>query len=1027
MGALEVRSAGEQVHIGGPRQQRLLALLLLNANQDVPVERLIDELWGAFPPSSVRQQVHNAVASLRRAMTTPDARPQILRTTAGYQLKVLPESFDVQQFLLALEDAAHAESQGRVREAIDSLRAAQRVWRGHVLSGLSGQTINAAAANLEEKRLSARENEMRLRLRAGETDSLVGELRQLVAEHPLRESFRVSLMQALHRSGRQGDALSVYDEGRKLLAEELGLDPGPRLRQVHASILAGEDEVLAESTAQVGALDRPLEESRAAKPAVLAGAKSYLPHDTRDFSGRSAELRELLAETRNEHAATLVISAIDGMGGVGKTTLAVRLAHLVAGDYPDGQYFINLHGFTTGVDPVTPDQALDMLLGDTGVPPELVPSGVDRRSALWRSQMAGQRAVLVLDNAVDAAHIRPLLPGTPGVLVVVTSRRKLSALDGAVPMSLDVMPQEDAEALFVRIVGVHRTEAEPAAVATAVALCGHLPLAVRIAAARLRDRSTWSVSDLVDRIRSHARRVQFLQIDDRNVMAVLRLSYRYMTSQQQRLFRLLSLHPGPEFDAFAAAALGDITVEEAELCLDALLDDNLLKQNAPGRFHFHDLIRDCARELVRENETEDDQKRAAMRLFDYYLFATYTWSQELGVGVGVYDFEPDVRLRADQFRTAESRQHAVEVLNEQWENLMAAALMASTFGLDRYTWQFACILQPSMRLNNYRGRALEVLENGVRAAQACHDLNAESACLHRLGVVLAERGSSAEAMDHIERALKLSQQVGNRQAETVQLINIAAIHVTAERLEEARSVFVAADALTTSASPVAVRASIASNLGTILRDLGRLDEALEQLRRALELAAQHPAPRPRLLTSWCIATVLHLQGRHSEALREFEHIREVSVAEQFPHGEGLALLGLSSACRGIGDFGEALLRGREALALGRRFGLRKVECETLNTICETLIAQKDLADAEKVCEQALDRAEEYGFLRYQARTFESMAHIAFARGDVIEAERHWRQALATYPSDMGEARFAEEHLRSLQDPSATCFRCAKPV
>ncbi|MET8760880.1 BTAD domain-containing putative transcriptional regulator [Lentzea sp. NPDC004782] len=1012
LGALEAWVAGEPVHIGGPRQQKLLALLVLNANQDVPLERLIDEVWGESPPSSVRQQVHNAVTSLRRVVAAPGVDQPIVRTAAGYRLDVHPESIDLRHFLRAVENAEQAESQGQLREAVDFLRVAQGIWRGPALSGLGGQAIEAAAANLEEKRLSAYESEVRLRLQLGETGSLVGELRQLVAEHPLRESLRIGLMQALHRSGRQADALSVYDEGRRILADELGLDPGPRLREAHAAVLAGED--------QGQPPDRPAE----GRTPVLPANRSYLPHDTRDFSGRSAELGELLAETRNAPATTLVISAIDGMGGVGKTTLAVRLAHLVAGDYPDGQYFVNLHGFTAGVDPVTPDQALDTLLGDSGVPPELIPSGVDRRSALWRSQLAGQRAVLVLDNAVDAAHIRPLLPGAPGVLVVVTSRRKLTALDGAVPMSLDVLPQEDAEALFVKIAGAHRTEAEPAAVATAVALCGHLPLAIRIAAARLRDRSSWSVSDLVDRIRNHAQRVQFLQIDDRNVMAVLRLSYRYMTPQQQRLFRLLSLHPGQDIDAYAAAALCEISVEEAEACLEALFDDNLLKQHSAGRFHFHDLIRDCARQLLQENETDDEQKAATTRLLDYYLYASYTWSRELGTGV--YEVVPDAQLRPDQVRKAGSRQQAVEILNEQKDNLVAAALVAAAQGLDRHTWQFAGVLQPLMRLHNYRGRALQLFENGVRAAESCQDPGAESACLHWLGMVLAERGSSAAAMDHFERALKLSRQVGDRQAEIAQLISIGGIHVVEERLEDARSVYLAADALTTSSSPVAVRASIASNLGVILRDLGRLDDALEQFGRARELATQHTSAAPRLLASYGIGITLHRQGRHREAMSEFDHILQGSVAEQFPPGEALALHGLSSARRGLGDLAGALACGRDALARARKLELRELECTALNNISETLIAQNDLVNAEKACEQALVRAEEYGFFRCKARAFEGFAHIAFARGDLVNAERRWRQALTTYPSDLAEARFAEAHLLSLDDRSTTCFRCVKP-
>jgi tetratricopeptide (TPR) repeat protein len=294
-------------------------------------------------------------------------------------------------------------------------------------------------------------------------------------------------------------------------------------------------------------------------------------------------------------------------------------------------------------------------------------------------------------------------------------------------------------------------------------------------------------------------------------------------------------------------------------------------------------------------------------------------------------------------------------------------------------------------------------------------------------VALAERGSGSDAMDHLEQAVKLSRQVGNRQAEIAQLIDMGLIHLTDDRLEDARSVFIAADELTTPSSPLPARASIASNLGVILRDLGRFDEALEQLGRALELASQHAQPRPRLLTSWCIGSVLHLQGRHGEAMREYERILEGSVAEHFSYGEALALLGLCATHRAVGDLAGSLRRGREALALSRKYELRKVECETLTNISETLILQNDLVNAGKTCEQSLVRAEEHGFPRYRARTFEALAHVAHARGDLGEAERCWRQALDTYPPNMAEAAFAEVHLRSLGDSSVTCFRCAPPA
>ncbi|MET7315535.1 BTAD domain-containing putative transcriptional regulator [Streptomyces thermoviolaceus] len=616
LGALETRHSGEPVRVRGMRQQKLLALLLLHANRVVPVDVLVDELW-EDPPTSARPQVHNAIRDLRRILSA-DEETSLVTMDVGYRLVVPDDAVDAHRFTARVRAARTAEYEGRCADAIRALQSAVDLWRGEAFAGIQCPSVASAAVKLNEQRLTALEDLMALRLRIGETSSLVGELRALLAQFPLRDSLRGSLMLALYRSGRQADALAVYDEGRRFLADTLGLEPSSRLRTLHAEILADSpvargqtpaDEAVralvgsARSTTglppsgRAPAADTGVRLPHAAVRASHPAGRNDLPHDLPDFTGRETELTTLLGLAGQEHGTTPLVITVDGMGGVGKTALAVRVAHRVTDRYPDGQYYVALHGHRADRPPLPPEQALAALLQAAGVPPEAHPRTLEERSALWRSRLAGRRCLLVLDDAVGTAQVAPLLPGTGGSLVLVTSRRKLTALDGAVPQWLDVLPPADAAALFTRIVGERRAAREPDQVARAVELCGHLPLAVRIAACRLRGRPAWRIADLVDRLAGAARRARFLQTADRDVMSVLRASFRHLDPALRRFSRLISRHPAPVCDVDEAAALTGLPVGDVEHHFDVLLEHNLVREEAPARFLLHTLLRDCARDL----------------------------------------------------------------------------------------------------------------------------------------------------------------------------------------------------------------------------------------------------------------------------------------------------------------------------------------------------------------------------------------------------------------------------------------------
>jgi DNA-binding SARP family transcriptional activator len=621
LGSLEVHQSGESIRVRGMRQQRLLASLLVNANRVVPMDMLVDELWEA-PPPSARPQVHNAIRDLRRILSGAGGST-LVTVDAGYRLVVPQDAIDAHCFTSRVVAAKTAEREGRLAESIRLLQSAVDLWRGDAFAGIQCPAVTRAAVRLNEQRLTAIEDLTTLRLQAGESNSLIGELYALLAEHPLRDTLRGNLMIALCRSGRQADALEVYGDGRRYLADELGLELSPRLRSLHAGILADSSRshgvrtvkaALSVPPPQLPHLPtvsdlRPVPASAAAGP---GDRRNYLPHDLTDFTGRSAELDSLLGAAGQGPGSSPLVVSIDGMGGVGKTVLALRVAHGITPSYPDGQYFVALHGSSPTRRPLSPEQALGTLLQAGGIGAEAIPDSLEERSALWRSRLAGRRCLVVLDGAVDSGQVRPLLPGTGGATVLVTSRRKLTALDGAFPVHLDALPRADAVALFTRIVGEQRADREPAQVEKAVELCGHLPLAIRIAATRLRDRAVWRVAELVERLANTSQRTRCLTTAERDVMSMLRASYQDLTPSQREFSQRISLHPCASFDLTQAAAVTGLPIDEVERCFDVLLEHNLIRQDASARFSFHSLVRDCTRELLIEGAEDELSVESAL-------------------------------------------------------------------------------------------------------------------------------------------------------------------------------------------------------------------------------------------------------------------------------------------------------------------------------------------------------------------------------------------------------------------------------
>lgn len=601
LGQVEVSVGGRPVGVGPPQQQLVVAALALEAGRTVATDRLIDRVWDDAPPQA-RRTLHVQITRIRRSLEKLAPRGtepvKVLHDAGGYRLTVCPERVDALRFRALLAEAREPGAAGDARVGL--LREVVGLWHGQPLAGLPGRWAADIRTALTIEYLDGVVAWARAELLAGNPAAVVGPLSELAGAHPLVESVAAMLMRILSALGRPAEALVHYATVRQRLADQLGADPGPELQSVYRAILRGE----------LGSVS-----SEPAGAAALEVVDRSLPADVGGFVGREEELRQLIAAAQ-ERSPTITVHAVDGMAGIGKTAFAVHAAHQLATRFPDGQRFVALRAHAPGQAPVDPAAALETLLEADGVPARQIPVGLDARAALWRARVAGKRLLLVLDDAADADHIAALLPAAPGCLVLITSRRKLATVPGAAVISLDTLPPDQAAELFVRRAG--RGGGEPAAVAKIAALCGYLPLAIALTAARLHTHPAWSMTDLVDELGAARDRLAELASGELAVAAAFDLSYRELPPARQRLFRRLGLHPGFDLDAYAAAALDGSTLAEARRGLEELLEHNLLLEPRRGRFRFHDLIAAHARSLA-ARDPRAEQDSAVDRLVGRYL------------------------------------------------------------------------------------------------------------------------------------------------------------------------------------------------------------------------------------------------------------------------------------------------------------------------------------------------------------------------------------------------------------------------
>ncbi|MFI6639416.1 BTAD domain-containing putative transcriptional regulator [Streptomyces sp. NPDC050504] len=591
---------GTPLSTGSPQQRALLAALLLREGRTATASELIDAIWGDEPPSQALAAIRTYASRLRKTL----GAGVLVTESGGYAIRVEPGSLDLNTAQDLATESEKARASGDRTLARDLANQSLALWDGEPLAGVPGPYAETQRARLSEWRLQLQETRLDMDLEAGHHAEAVSELTALTAAHPLRERLRELLMVALYRSGRQAEALAVYADTRRLLADELGVDPRPELAQLQQRILQADEE-----------LAHPVD---GAGPSQHLVRPAQLPATVPDFTGRVSFVRDLGARLATAEGSVMTISALAGIGGVGKTTLAVHVAHEARKHFPDGQLYVDLQG--AGSRAAEPETVLGAFLRALGTSDPAIPDTLEERAALYRSLLDGRRVLVLLDNAHDAAQVRPLLPGTAGCAALVTSRVRMVDLAGAHLVDLDVMSPEEALQLFTKIVGAERVAAEREAALDVVAACGFLPLAIRIAASRLAARRTWTVSVLAAKLADERRRLDELQAGDLAVKATFELGYGQLEAEQARAFRLLGLADGPDISLWAAAAVLDRATQETEDLLEALVDTSLLESAAPGRYRFHDLVRLYARSCAeRDEQPPEERERALSRLLDFYL------------------------------------------------------------------------------------------------------------------------------------------------------------------------------------------------------------------------------------------------------------------------------------------------------------------------------------------------------------------------------------------------------------------------
>ncbi|MFD8030921.1 BTAD domain-containing putative transcriptional regulator [Streptomyces sp. NPDC059717] len=1091
LGPLRAWRGGTPLDPGPVKRQAVLAGLLLRRGIVVSHEHLLDGVWGAEPPLSGSKVLASHINPLRRTLDpagTPHTASVIRSGKGWYRFVVDGVRLDLSDLSERGDKALRTKASGDLATAAEELSAALALFRGEPLANLPGPFAQAERERLLERRRTIRLERLDCLILLGRFGDALDDLAVLSTFERYDESLLALRMRALYGCERQAEALNAYQDMRVRLRDELGVDPGEDLRRVHEAVLRQDDACLLAPAAsatppssarsvvraapQAGPPERPARPPRdsAAPAPAPAPAPAELPHDAAGFAGRAEELARLHALLPTERdqgsANTVVISAIGGAAGIGKTALAVHWAHQVRDRFPDGQLYVNLHGFDRDREPLEAGEALGLLLRSLGLAASEIPADEEEQSRLYRTVLAGRRLLVLLDNAASAEQVRPLLPGSPSCCVVVTSRNRLGDLvarDGAHALPLDLLLPDEARALLGQALGAERLLAEPQAVDELIRLCGSLPLALRVAAARLAGDPGLRLADLVAEM-SEGNRLEALEPDgDENspLRAAFSVSYRVLVPAARRLFRSLSLFPGPEFTAEVAAALLDAPLPQARRLLGALTAAHLVEPVTAGRYRFHDLLREYGQERARAEDPAADRDTALRRVVIWYLHAARE-------AAGTWLFpELPADLDPGEQQGLPTAAEAGRWLHAERANLLAVVHHTGRHGPRPVAWHLNSVLFGHFWLHLPRTTWQAGAQTALRAAEAEGDRFGQAAMHVSLGVIEWDWGHPREATRHHTRVLDISRELGWPLGEAAALGVGGCVEWSLARLDSALERLTAGMRIVQETGNRYLGTFGLLGLGMTCRDLGRLREAAEHLELVIgrnadmswwddSLALQilggvywelgrltdgldvlgpkvaaddrggYRNGRAMMLDA--VAKINIELGHHQEALTQAERAFSMVRAPGRAWIQSGILNTLAAADRHLGRFERSLRTDAEALALARKARFKRPEADSILGLSLTHQQLGRHDGARRHAEEALRMARGYGFRVVEGQALTVLCRAAEAESAHAAAVALGREALAVHRRTghrLGEARALLALARALRGTDGDAAELAR--